>query len=62
MKQHELESQSDEEYYHIQPEPHEDTCYEDCLSCCGVLTGCLKIWLPCVCCCCDSPLFQVKSK
>lgn len=59
MKHSKIEAESDEEYYNAQPDAHEDTCYEDCLSCCGVVTGCMKIWCPCVCCCCDSPLYQV---
>jgi len=29
--------------------------------CCGNLGGCLKIWCPCICCCCDTPLYQVKT-
>lgn len=37
----------------------EPTCYESLLACCGNMFGCLKIWCPCVCCCCKSPIYQV---
>jgi len=23
------------------------------------MTGCLKIWCPCICCCCNSPVYQI---
>lgn len=29
--------------------------------CCGNLNGCLRISLPCICCCCPTPVFQVPT-
>ena len=26
-------------------------CYGKCCDCCGVVCGCLRTWLPCICCC-----------
>ncbi|KRX01070.1 hypothetical protein PPERSA_00818 [Pseudocohnilembus persalinus] len=39
----------------------EYTCYEKCLNCCGGFFGCLRAWLPCICCCCPNPFIQVKT-
>jgi len=25
------------------------------------MTGCLKIWCPCFCCCCKNPIYQIKT-
>ena len=55
-----LPEKSDEEEYG-RPDDHDTTCYESCLECCGSFGGCLRIWCPCICCCCGSPLYQLET-
>lgn len=39
----------------------DETCYESVLQCCGDKSGCLRAWIPCVCCCCPYPYLEVRQ-
>lgn len=60
MKHQKLEERSHDEDYG-QPDAHEGTLYESCLECCGSCSGCLKIYCPCICCCCTSPIYELET-
>lgn len=37
------------------------SCYEKMLDCGGNCFGCLRAWLPCICCCVNNPFISVKT-
>lgn len=60
-KHERIDESEEEDFENIKGEKFNSTCYESLLECCGNMTGCLRIWCPCICCCCTSPIYQIET-
>jgi hypothetical protein len=56
-----VKESDDEDFENFKGEVLESTCYESLLECCGNGLGCLRIWCPCICCCCINPIVQIST-